>query len=72
MGYELMKVHRIKTHDGDTRQHIEGPQGSDDALCGITLDSDPMVIESHVVKEGKITCEACLNIIHFCKTLKEK
>lgn len=65
-----MLVHKITDIDGGTLQHADGHSGNDYTLCGLTLDGDSTVINSHEVITGKITCPECIAIIKHCRTLK--
>lgn len=65
-----MHVLRVTTVEGETRQHAASPLGSDYALCGLTLDDDPTVIRKIEERDGAVTCEQCLTVIRFCKTVK--
>lgn len=65
-----MNVMRVTTAEGETRQHAVSPLGSDYALCGLTLDDDPAVIRKIEERDGAVTCEQCLTVIRFCKTIK--
>lgn len=65
-----MRVLRITTTEGETRQHVESPLGTDYTLCGLTTDDDPTVVRKMEERDGAVTCEQCRSIIRFCKTVK--
>jgi hypothetical protein len=64
-----MHVHRVTTAEGETRQHAGSPFAMDTTLCGLSLDGDPEITRKIEDRDGSITCEQCLSIVRFCKTI---
>ena len=51
--------------------HLDGPDGTDFTLCGLSLDGDPdSVGEYKVVNASKVTCPRCMAIIKKCRGVK--
>lgn len=50
--------------------HIEGHDGKDFTLCGLSLDNDTGTVGTNeCVKAKKITCPDCKNIIQYCRDI---
>ncbi len=57
--------------EGEKATHYKSPFGLDYALCGLSVDDDPIVNQSvREVKGWKASCQDCLAVVRFCSKLK--
>lgn len=61
--------------DGETDNagllHLNGANGADYTLCGITLDDDPETAgPSEIVTAAAVTCPDCIAIIKHCRGVR--
>lgn len=55
----------------ETDVHLDAVYGADYTLCGLESGGDRgLSIEEGIVVKKKVTCEMCIGIVKFCKTIK--
>jgi ribosomal protein L33 len=65
----MNKIKFVGTEHNLPLVHFKGVI-SDYTLCGITMDCDPKTGGDYFSTKEKVNCVQCINIVKFCKTIK--
>ena len=63
----------LENTDGDIKTCIKSIQNGEYTLCGTAFDSSPDFEDQWWIdckSKGPITCEKCIEIIQYCKSIK--